>query len=255
MRLTGIIGEVAAPTVTFVPGFMQRGDAWEPLAARLAGSYRTVCVDFRSSGFDERVAEVIEAAPPGAAVVGYSMGGRLALHAALREPERFAALALVGTSAGIEGDAERDERRREDAELADWIEARPIEEVVARWERLPVFATQDPALRERQRPGRLRHDPRELARVLRTTGQGVCPPVWDRLGELRCPVLLVAGELDDRYGDAARRMAELIPSASVRLVGGAGHAPQLEAPAGFEAVLREFLDEHLGHRALVEGDA
>ena len=246
---------MVAPTVLFVPGFMQRGDVWQPLAARLAGSYRTICLDFRRSGFEERVGELLEAAPPGSAVVGYSMGGRLALHAALREPERFGALVLVGASAGIEDPAERDERRRSDESLAAWMESSPIEEVVARWEALPVFATQSGELRERQRAGRLSHDPAELAQLLRSAGQGATPPAWDRLAELRCPVLLAAGALDERYATAAHRMAALIPSARVRLVRHAGHAPQLEAPGEFEALLGEFLDEHLGHGALVEVDA
>ena len=126
---------------------------------------------------------------------------------------------------------------------------------MARWEAEPVFATQSAELRERQRPGRLSHDPEKLARLLRSAGQGATRPVWDRLGDLRCPVLLTAGEQDRRYATTARRMAERIPRARVKLVPGAGHAPQLEAPAGFVALLGEFLDEHLGDGALVDRDA
>lgn len=244
-----------APTVTFVPGFMQRGESWEPVTGRLGASYRTVTVDFTTWSLDERIEEVLAAAPPGSALVGYSMGGRLALHAALREPDGFAALALVGVTAGIEDAAARADRRASDESLAEWMERRSIEEVVARWEAEPVFATQSAELRESQRPGRLSHDPENLARLLRSAGQGASPPVWDRLGELRCPVLLTAGEHDRRYATAARRMAERIPNARVTLVPGAGHAPQLEAPAEFVALLDEFLDEHLGDRALVDRDA
>ena len=76
-----------------------------------------------------------------------------------------------------------------------------------------------------------------------------------RLGDLRCPVLLTAGDHDRRYATAARRMAERIPHARVRLVPDAGHAPQLEAPDTFTTLLREFLDEHLGHGARVDRDA
>jgi 2-succinyl-6-hydroxy-2,4-cyclohexadiene-1-carboxylate synthase len=246
---------VEAPTVTFVPGFMQRGEAWEPVAGRLAGSYRSACLDFGTWTFEERIAELLDATEPGDAVVGYSMGGRLALHAALREPERFGALVLVGVTAGIEDPVEREERRRSDESLAEWMERRSIEQVVERWEQQPVFATQSPELRERQRPGRLSHDPEKLAELLRSAGQGASPAVWERLAALRCPVLLTAGEQDRRYATAARRMVEQIPSARVRLVPDAGHAPQLEAPDEFAALLREFLDEHLGHGALVDRDA
>jgi 2-succinyl-6-hydroxy-2,4-cyclohexadiene-1-carboxylate synthase len=241
--------------VTFVPGFMQRGEAWEPVAAGLATRYRSTCLDFSTWTFEERVEEILAATAPGDALVGYSMGGRLALHAALREPERPGALVLVGVSAGIEDRGEREDRRRSDESLAEWMERRSIEEVVERWERQPVFETQPGDLRERQRPGRLSHDPRLLAQLLRSAGQGALEPVWEHLKDLRCPVLLTAGEQDRRYGSAARRMAAEFPDARIRLVPDAGHAPQLEAPAEFTELLLEFLDEHLGDRGVVDGDA
>jgi 2-succinyl-6-hydroxy-2,4-cyclohexadiene-1-carboxylate synthase len=241
--LTGIIRAVA-PTVTFVPGFMQRGEAWEPVTGALAERYRVRCLDFTTHTFEERLAEI----PTGGAVVGYSMGGRIALHAAVRDPAAFVSLALVGVSAGIE---DRDERRRADEELAAWIERHSIEEVVERWESQPVFASQPEELRARQRPGRLSHDPKLLAKLLRSAGQGATPPVWDRLHELRCPVLLIAGERDERYVEAAHRMASLIPRASVRIVPGAGHAPPLEQPL----VVAELLDEHLVDCGVVEREA
>jgi 2-succinyl-6-hydroxy-2,4-cyclohexadiene-1-carboxylate synthase len=244
-----------APSVTFVPGFMQRGEAWEPVAAGLATRYLSTCLDFSTWTFEERVEEIVAATGPGDALVGYSMGGRLALHAALREPGRLGALVLVGVSAGIEDRGAREDRRRSDESLAEWIERRSIEEVVDRWERQPVFETQLPDLRERQRHGRLSHDPRLLAQLLRSAGQGALEPVWDRLRALCCPVLLTAGEQDRRYASAARRMAAELPDARVRLVPGAGHAPQLEAPAEFVGLLLEFLDEHLGDRGVVDREA
>jgi 2-succinyl-6-hydroxy-2,4-cyclohexadiene-1-carboxylate synthase len=245
---TGIIRAVPGD-VTFVPGFMQRGEAWIPVASRLAERYRVSCLDFATWTFEERLGEL----PDGGVVVGYSMGGRLALHAALREPDRFAGLVLVGVSAGIEDRREREDRRRSDESLAEWMEKRSIEEVVERWERGAVFATQSADLRARQRPGRLGHDPQRLAQLLRSAGQGALPPVWDRLHTLTCPVLLTAGEHDRRYASAARRMAEELGGpARVKLVPGAGHAPQLEAPVEFAALLAEFLDEHLGDGVVVD---
>ena len=232
-----------APTVTFVPGFMQRGEAWEPVAGALAERYRVRCLDFTTYTFEERLEEI----PAGGAVVGYSMGGRLSLHAALRDSHEFQALVLIGVSAGVD---DPDERRRADEELAAWIERHSIEEVVERWERRPVFASQSGELRAAQRAGRLSHDPRRLAQLLRSAGQGATPPVWDRLRELRCPVLLIAGEHDQRYVKAAHRMAGLIADARVTVVPGAGHAPQLEQPA----LVAELLDEYLADRGLVEGE-
>ena len=217
--------------LAFVPGFMQRGDAWSPVAERLAERYPSVLLD-----------QADEPPPAAAALVGYSMGGRLALHAALAEPGRWRALALVGVSAGVDDPGAR---RAADEELAAWIERSPIEQVVERWERQPVFATQPPELVAAQRPGRLSHDPARLARLLRTAGQGAMPPVWDRLPELELPVLCLAGALDERYVAAGRRMASLLPRGTLRTIPEAGHAPQLEAPDALAAELGEFLDERL----------
>jgi 2-succinyl-6-hydroxy-2,4-cyclohexadiene-1-carboxylate synthase len=223
---------------------MQRGHAWEPVAARLAERHQVSCLDFATWTFEERVAEL----PDGGTVVGYSMGGRIALHAALREPDRYASLVLVGVSAGV---ADRDERLRADEALAGWIEQHTIEEVVERWERQPVFETQPDELRERQRAGRLDHDPRKLAQLLRSAGQGATEPVWDRLHTLRVPVLLIAGEHDQPYVKAAQRMAGLIRKADVRVVPDAGHAPQLEQPE----LVAELLDHYLGDSGIVDREA
>ena len=219
-----------APLVVFVPGFMQRGDAWDPVARTVAERYPTLCVDFASSTFEERIGELLEAATPGAVMVGYSMGGRLALQLAARHPDRLGALVTVGASAGIEDPDERRRRAQADEELAGWMERAPIEDVVARWEGSPVFAGQPAALVEEQRPGRLSHDPSDLARLLRSAGQGALDPVWDRVAALPMPILALAGERDARYVDAARRLAELAPHGRCEVVPGAGHAAHLERP-------------------------
>ena len=233
------------PTLVFVPGFMQRGAAWSAVADRARTRYPSVLVDHRSFTFDGRLREIAEAADPPAALVGYSLGGRLALRAALDSPHRFSALVLVGTSAGIDDPAERARRRADDDALAAWMERRSIEEVVERWETRPIFATQQREHVAAQRPGRLAHDPADLAALLRSAGQGALEPVWDRLERLELPVLCLAGERDRSYGALAERMAAALPRGEWRLVPGAGHAPQLEAPEAFSALLVEFLDEHL----------
>jgi len=233
-------------TVVFVPGFMQRSDAWAPVAERVSERYPTVCLDFRSHSFEPRLGEIREATAAGDALVGYSMGGRLALHLALREPERLHALAVVGTSGGLDDDAERARRLEQDERLAAWIERTPIEHIVAAWERQPIFATQSPELAESQRAGRLSNDPRLLALLLRSAGQAALPPIWDRLGDLDVPLVAVAGELDERYLSRARRLALLAPRAEPRVVFGAGHAAHLEQPDAFAELLLEFLDQHLG---------
>jgi 2-succinyl-6-hydroxy-2,4-cyclohexadiene-1-carboxylate synthase len=244
VRLTGIMPPVSAQVV-FVPGFMQRGSAWEAVAREVGERYRSLCLDFATSTFEERVDELLEAAEPGAAVVGYSLGGRIALEAARRAPRRFAAVALVGATPGIEDADERRERVEADDRMAAWMEQATIDEVVARWEQQPIFATQPAKLVKAQRAGRLSHDPAALATLLRSASPGRIPHHWERLP---VPLLAIAGERDERYALIAKRVGR------ARLVPGAGHAAHLEQPALVAALLREFLDEHLGDSSVVDRD-
>jgi 2-succinyl-6-hydroxy-2,4-cyclohexadiene-1-carboxylate synthase len=232
------------PLVAFLPGFAQRADAWASVAELVGQKYRSLAVDFSTWTFDGRLREIADRVDDGDVVVGYSMGGRLALKAALRRPDKFGALVLVGTSAGIEDDEARADRRSADEGLADWMEQHTIEEFAERWEAQPVFATQSPELVSAQRPGRLAHEPAQLARLLRSAGQGMFEPVWHDLERIDSPVLAIAGELDTKYADASFRIAERVKHGRARLVPGAGHAPQLERPEEFSALLLDFLDEH-----------
>jgi 2-succinyl-6-hydroxy-2,4-cyclohexadiene-1-carboxylate synthase len=233
-----------AARVLFVPGFMQRGDAWAPVAERLPERYPSVLLEHEAHDYGGRLEE-IAARGEGAVLCGYSMGGRLALHAALREPGRYRALVTVGAGAGIEDPGERAARAEAEAKLAAWMETAPIEEIVAVWERQPIFADQSEALIEAQRPGRLSHEPRALAALLRSAGQGTLDPVWGALPGLTLPLLALAGARDRRYAEASRRLAAAVPNGQARTVEDAGHAAQLQQPAEVARLLAEFLDEHV----------
>ncbi|MBI4571085.1 MAG: 2-succinyl-6-hydroxy-2,4-cyclohexadiene-1-carboxylate synthase [Chloroflexi bacterium] len=181
------------------------------------------------------------------AVLGYSMGGRVALHLALHAPERLWALVLESASPGIEDAAEREERRRSDEALAERIEREGLERFVAYWEEQPLFASQSrlpDALRSELRRQRLCNRPLGLANSLRGLGAGRQEPLLRRLGELRVPVLLIAGDLDTKYCDLARRMAGALPCAQVEVVPEAGHAVHLEQLEVFDRVVRAFLNTH-----------
>jgi 2-succinyl-6-hydroxy-2,4-cyclohexadiene-1-carboxylate synthase len=240
--------------VLFIPGFMQPGDAWSPVAERLPERYPSGFLDHREHSYEGRLREIAEAGE-GAVVTGYSLGGRLALNAALRDPARYRALVTVSASAGLDSPDTRAARRDADERLAAWMETAAIEEIVAIWERQPLFADQSDALVDAQRPGRLAQDPRSLAMLLRTAGQGTLEPVWPLLGGLELPFLALAGALDDRYSQAARRLASDAPNARARLVEGAGHAAHLQRPEQVAELLVEFLDQHFGEGGLGHADA
>jgi 2-succinyl-6-hydroxy-2,4-cyclohexadiene-1-carboxylate synthase len=231
------------PEVVFLPGFMQHADSWSQVAAAVGERYPVRVVDFSTWTFEERVGEIRAAAGPDSVVVGYSMGGRLALHAALGSA--WAGLVVVAASAGIADPDERRRRMAADLELAEWMERQPAEAVVARWEANPVFASQGTELVEAQRAGRLDHDPVALARLLRSAGQGALEPLWDRLGSLRMPVLALAGENDGTNRAAAERIASLVPRGSADVIAGSGHAAHLEAPDAVASAILDWLDAEL----------
>jgi 2-succinyl-6-hydroxy-2,4-cyclohexadiene-1-carboxylate synthase len=234
----------ATTRVLFVSGFMQRGNAWAPVAELLPERYPSVLLDHREHTFEGRLRE-IAAAGRGAVLCGYSLGGRLAVHAALRAPEHYAGLITLGTSAGIDERAARDERARADEKIAAWMETSPIEDIVAVWERQPLFADQSDVLVEAQREGRLSHDPAKLALLLRSAGQGTLDPVWFELGRLRLPWLALAGVRDERYTAAARRITREAPTALAAVVPDAGHAAHLQQPEAVARLIEDFLDENL----------
>jgi 2-succinyl-6-hydroxy-2,4-cyclohexadiene-1-carboxylate synthase len=234
-----------APPLLFIPGFMQPARAWAPVVEALRGRAETRLLEHSEHRLEGRLSE-IAAAGEGAVLVGYSLGGRLALRAVLRDPSRFAGLVTVGATAGIDGPATRSARAEADDRLASWMEAAPIEDIVAVWERQPLFADQSETLVEAQRAGRLAQDPRHLAALLRSAGQGVLDPVWHELLEFELPVLAIAGARDEGYSAAAQRLADTAPRGRAVIVEDAGHAPQLQQPDAVALLLVDFLDHDVG---------
>jgi 2-succinyl-6-hydroxy-2,4-cyclohexadiene-1-carboxylate synthase len=221
---------------------MQRGDAWRPVAELLPERYPSALLDHGEHSFEGRLAEIADAAEEGSVLVGYSLGGRLALRAVLRDPGRYAGLVTVGATAGIDDPALRSSRAEADDRLAAWMEAAPIEDVVSIWERQPLFADQSEGLIEEQRPGRMSHDPGQLAMLLRTAGQGVLQPVWHALLMLDLPVLAIAGARDEGYVAAAERIADVAPRGRAAIVEDAGHAAHLQRPQRVAELIEEFLN-------------
>ena len=120
-----------------------------------------------------------------------------------------------------------------------------MEDMVSLWERQPMFADQSDALVEDQRPGRLSHDPRSLALLLRTAGQGAARAGVARAASLELPLLAIAGARDDGYTRAAKRIASTAPNGRLAIVEEAGHAPQLQQPDEVARLISEFLDAAL----------
>ena len=238
-----------APTVVLLHGFTHTGASWDPVVAALPERYRALAPDIRGHGSaSERapvtlaavLGDIADIAPASFTLVGYSMGGRIALHVALALGGRVDRLILIGASPGIADALEREVREETDERLAKWIDgASSIEEVARRWEQTPVLAGQPPKVAAFVHRDRLHNTPGGLARALRGLGTGALPSVWGRLGELQMPVVLVVGERDVKFIGTAERMADEIRHARVVLVPGVGHAVHLEAPEALAALIAE----------------
>lgn len=235
-----MIGDRMAPPLVLLHGFTNTGASWNPVIAALDERYRAIAPDLRGHGSAsavrpvslEGVIEDVSGLAPGEfELVGYSMGGRIALHVALALPERVKRLVLIGASPGSASARERDTRRRVDEQLADGIEQMDIAQFAERWERTPILADQPPEVKAAARADRVRSTPAGLAAALRALGTAALPPLWDRLGEVRMPVMMIVGGRDERFQAVAVRMGQGMPHAEVAIVAGAGHAVHLENPA------------------------
>lgn len=181
-----------------------------------------------------------------AALLGYSMGGRVALGFACAFPARVRALVLVGASAGLASPEERAARRASDEALAEAILREGVPAFVSRWMANPLFASQarlGARFLAEARAQRLENRAVGLAGSLRGLGTGAQPPLHEALPGLALPVLLVHGAEDAKFRAIALDLAARLPNARLAEIPGAGHATQLENPTAFLAAVRAFLED------------
>ena len=240
----------SGPRLVLVHGFTQTGRSWGRVAGDLAADHEVVRVDAPGHGRSAAVratlpeggALVAEAGGPGT-YVGYSMGGRLCLHAAVARPDAVAGLVLLGATGGIDEPPERQARRDADEVLALRLEADGLDAFLEGWLQLPLFAglPADAAGLDDRRENTVEG----LASSLRLAGTGTQEPLWDRLASLAMPVLVLAGERDTKFAALAERLtASIGVNATRALVPGAGHAAHLERPDAFLAIVRPWLASH-----------
>ncbi len=253
-------GDEGKPPLVLLHGFTGSGESWRELAAALGEHWSVVMVDLPGHGRSSAPADPARYALPRladdlvrvldalaldrVAVLGYSMGGRAALHFALRHPGRLRALILESTSPGIDEPDVRAARLADDASLAAAIERDGVAAFVSRWEQLPLWESQRAlpgAARERLRAQRLAGSARGLAGSLRGAGAGAEPSLLGQLAGIPAPTLLVAGALDAKYVALAQLMAAQLPWPRVEVVEAAGHAVHLERPAAFARLVADFL--------------
>lgn len=254
-------GGESHPPVLLLHGFTGCAESWESeILSALCRDRRVLAVDLPGHGAGADTPDPtlcgLEAVVEGLCAilderdiqaadwVGYSMGGRIALAAAVLNPVRVRRLVLESASPGIEDEGDRARRRCGDEDLAQAIEDRGIEWFVDYWMGLPLFDTQENlanAKLRRARDLRRRGTAEAYAAALMGLGTGNQPSYWGELQGVQLPTLLLTGERDQKYQEIAMQMAAALPQSDHRSITGVGHAPHFEAPILWLEAVREFL--------------
>jgi 2-succinyl-6-hydroxy-2,4-cyclohexadiene-1-carboxylate synthase len=241
--------------VTLLHGFTLAGASWDELVAKMPARWKWLAPDLRGHGsaqtspatMDDCAADLVtlwnHLGIERSHVVGYSMGGRLALHVAVRLPERTRSLLTIGAHAGLDEDA-RAKRRLADEALADRIERDGVESFVQRWESRPMFAgirRRGPDFAAWLHQLRLGNKAGGLAASLRGMGAGAMEPLWDELDEIDLPCTFVAGEDDVPFMHAAARLRKAVDRSRMRSVSDSGHSVQFERPDATASTIADHL--------------
>ena len=248
-----------AETIVMLHGFTGSTKTWEQVASMLP-QYRIVAIDCIGHGQTESpndytiyqmehqlavLEEVFEALQLTTfTLIGYSMGGRIALSYAIKYPSRVQILMLESASPGLRTEQERRGRKEADEALANNIQLNGVASFVDMWESIPLFASQKRLpqhIQQSIREERLQQNEQGLANSLRGIGTGVMPPMWDELHTLSMPVTLITGALDTKFVDIAREMTIFIQKVRHLIVNDVGHAIHVENPAEFATIVKETI--------------
>jgi 2-succinyl-6-hydroxy-2,4-cyclohexadiene-1-carboxylate synthase len=253
-------GPRGGAAILWLHGFLGSGADFAPLAADMGPGLRHLAPDLPGHGATEATRLSDHAMPATAEallawlsaegvtrpdVVGYSMGGRLALHLAATARDRFGSVVAVSATPGLADPAEAAQRRAADRRLACRLMTEPLPAFLDFWYAQPLFAGLDSAspriaaMNER----RLRQVPAGLARSLRAMGTGAMAPLWDALPGLSAPIDAIVGAEDAKFRAIGERMAAS-GRVRVHIVAGAGHAPHLEQPGRFVQTLQRVLQRN-----------
>ena len=251
-------GRPNRPPIVFLHGFLGAGSDWGEIASPLAEDYFCVCPDLPGHGanitrdFDAQMsipqlalelralcAALSLSAPT---VVGYSLGGRVALAAAVQHPQFMQALMLESTSAGLDIDAERQARAATDDARAAVLLADGIAAFMRTWYAAPLFESLQmrPQLLAKLQAARMCNDARWMSKVVSELSPGRAASVWAELPSVRLRTLLLSGALDVRYTESAQRMCAAMPNAVCTVVADAGHNVHLEEPTAYIQALRDY---------------
>jgi len=246
--LHGFLGE-GSDWEKFAEAFIMHSPDWQVVMIDLPG-HSDEAVDWicpSADEFSQALRDFVAAEGWGtAAIAGYSLGGRLGLHAALSFPEVFPVFIGISTTAGIDDEAERARRVESDSALASRLRSgRDLSGFLREWWHQPVFASpaRDSGDVDKFVTSRQRRNPVHMAACLETWSSGRMPSQWSGLTDYPGRVLLLSGDADGKYTSFAARMQSAFQSAEQICIAGAGHQLLLEKPEDGAVLLAAFLNK------------
>ena len=176
-------------------------------------------------------------------LVGYSMGGRLALYLTLNHPGSFSKLILESASPGLKTKEEQIARVDSDNSVIKNLQSQTIDEFLSDWYSQPMFESikQDSTKFEELLKRRSKNKAEGLSKSLKFMGSGVQPSLWNILHGLKPPTLLIVGANDNKFKSIADEMKESSAAIRVVTIESAGHNVHFEKPREYVIKLQEFL--------------
>ena len=170
-------------------------------------------------------------------LLGYSLGGRLALHACIHRPDLWEGVVVVGADPGLASSEEKNQQFARDRNWADRLKKEPLEQLVREWDEQPVFCGI-----ENSAPRNLEElDPIQLSQQFEVFSKGLQQNLVPALSELKNPpVLFLAGEKDKKFQQIGDELAELCPVVKSQWVEDSGHRVPWENPESFSRILIDF---------------
>lgn len=247
------------PPVVLLHGFTSTMHTWDNLIDTLKKEYTCIAIDLPGHGKTVTPDRTMEQCCTDIAfilqklhykrvhMVGYSMGGRIALSFAQLYPKYVATLTLESASPGLRTEQERFERKSNDEKLARKIENKGTEAFVSFWENIPLFASQKElplSVQKRIREERLSQKATGLAMSLRQIGAGSQPSWWEALATQKQPTLLLVGAYDKKFVQINEEMASRLQEVTLEVIPGAGHTIHSEQLIPFIQKVQSFLREY-----------
>lgn len=228
---------IGTPLV-FLHGFMGSSDDWIRVVSHLEN--RT-CFAYDLPGHGKtpwtemEIEDLMASAfpPEPLDLVGYSLGGRLAIRFALKNPKRIRSLTLLSTHYGLSDELEKQKRLQEDRKWAQKILTFPFDEFLTAWYHRPLFSSirHNQELKNQILLMRKSQRPKELARGLVEWSLGRQPFFKEQLRSFDFPTKIAYGEFDEKFVD----LYDQWPLAF--RIDQAGHALHLETPEKIAEIL------------------